>query len=117
MFAAIVQGPRIDIWDSSSGQHKPVFTVQAGHTALGGHFLWFHLGAQQLACFSLLTGSNTLDVIVLFNSTMCGSLRDHLSIRVSLTPLKPKLMRMAHNSAQSVVTTVVAAEAAASVSS
>ena len=60
MCAALVQGSRVDIWDSSNGQHRPVFAVQAGHTALGGHFLWCHLGAHQIACYSLLTGNETL---------------------------------------------------------
>ena len=42
--------------------------------------------------------------------------KGHLGMRVSATRLTPKLVHMPHNAAQSVVVTVLASEAAASVS-
>ena len=52
-----VQGVRIDIWDSSSGQRPPVFSVSRACTALASAFLWFSHGSNQLGCYSLTTGA------------------------------------------------------------
>lgn len=50
------QGPRIDIWDSSKGQRDPVYAVGHTHSAVPEAVLWFSLGSNQLACYSLITG-------------------------------------------------------------
>ncbi|KAA6429825.1 MAG: hypothetical protein FRX49_00257 [Trebouxia sp. A1-2] len=49
-------GARVDIWDSSSGQRDPVYAVGHTHSAVPGAVLWFSLGSNQLACYSLITG-------------------------------------------------------------
>ncbi|KAL0033314.1 hypothetical protein WJX77_003287 [Trebouxia sp. C0004] len=50
------QGPRIDIWDGSKGQRAPVYAVGHTHSAVPEAVLWFSLGSNQLACYSLITG-------------------------------------------------------------
>ena len=65
---------------------------------------------------SLQWGSHW-DSHTLYLSLMLWKAQRLLGMRVSATPLTPKLMHMLHNAGQSIFITVVAAEAAASVTS
>ena len=62
-----------------------------------------------------ITITTAIVVVVVIIVIVCLGLRGHNGVRVSMTPLTPKLMRMPHNSAQNIDFAVAAADAAASV--
>jgi len=76
-----VQGTRIDIWDSSKGQRDPVYAVGHTHSAVPEAVLWFSLGSNHLACYSLITGlcSHPGLVFLLKPQRLCDEMEEAVS--------------------------------------